>query len=156
MCMGIEYLVNGEAEMVDLEAGAKLPIRMRNGTVRFHRWGSTTGLYLDDNTPGWMGKFPNGTHASLESIQAGEWLSYDPAPVKIVASRFLMISRWHVPRHFPLGRGEYIQGLLANVLRFRRVYVVTVPTPGEYADDFPDGYPGWPRIVSAPRKPGPV
>jgi hypothetical protein len=48
------------------------------------------------------------------------------------------------PVYFPLKPGEYIQELLASIDHHKRVCVVTVPAPAEYADSWPE----WPRIVS--------
>jgi hypothetical protein len=63
---------------------------------------------------------------------------------------FLMVDVWQVPHYYTLQAGEYIQGLVAHVLKHRRLYVVTVPTPEQHADKFREP-PSWPRVVSARR-----
>jgi hypothetical protein len=148
MCTAVEYLVNGEAQLGYSDTKAELPVRLRGGRIKFFPWGSASDLHHTDNTPGWLGKFPEGSHASLESIRANAWMRFEPDPVRIVASRFLMVDRWQVPRFFALAVGEFIQGLVAHIQHYERLYVVTVPTPAEHVEEFPGAYPGWPRIVS--------
>ncbi|MDB5927260.1 MAG: hypothetical protein JWN13_6196, partial [Betaproteobacteria bacterium] len=93
--------------------------------------------------PGWLQKFPEGGHASLESIHAGLWRRYEPHPVRILASRLIQINAMQMPCHFALKRGEFIQGLIATIASNQRLYVVTVPAPAEHAHEWQD----WPRIV---------
>jgi hypothetical protein len=66
-------------------------------------------------------------------------------PVRIVASRFVFNHAQLGPLFFALGRGEYIQGLLAQTALQRRVYVVTVAAPPEHADRLDT----WPRVVKS-------
>jgi hypothetical protein len=88
MCIAIEYLINGRPQLVYMDSRDVLPVLVRGGDLRLYKWGSTGSLHRDGNTPGWLGKFPEGTHVPLEHIRASKWMSYDPAPVRIVASRF--------------------------------------------------------------------
>jgi hypothetical protein len=63
-----------------------------------------------------------------------------------MASRFVLNhAQLGPPRFFALGRGEYIQGLLAQAALQRRVYVVTVPPPPEHADQLDE----WPRVIKS-------
>jgi hypothetical protein len=96
-----------------------------------------------DNTPGWLQKFPEGGHASLESIHAGLWRRYEPQSARILASRFIQITAMQMPCYFALQRGEFLQGLIATIASNQRLYVVTVPAPAEHADQWPE----WPRIA---------
>lgn len=52
------------------------------------------------------------------------------------------------PVYFALKAGESIHGLLASIGSHERVrvYVVTVASPAEHADRWPE----WPRIVKLP------
>ena len=146
MCTAVEYLVNGEAQLAYSDTKAELPVRLRGGRIKLFPWGSASDLHHTGNTR--LGKFPEGSHASLQSIRANAWMRFEPDPVRIVASRFLMVDRWQVPRFVALEVGEFIHGLVAHIQHYERLYVVTVPTPAEHTEDFPGAYPGWPRIVS--------
>ena len=145
MCDGIEYIRDGERVVVYFDVqGAQLPVRKKTGAVEFVTWGARGDRYLsDDNTPGYLLKFPVGACARRESIRAGAWQKFDPRPVRIVASHFIYVDGQLGSVFFALARGEYIQGLLAETGAQRRVYVVTVPAPPEHARKWPD----WPRIV---------
>ena len=144
MCNGIEYVLEEERVVVYFDVqGAELPIRKRSGAVEFVRWGARGDRYLsDDNTPGYLLKFPVGGWASRESIASGAWQKFEPKPVRIVASRFMYDDAMLGARFFALERGEYIQGLLATSGTHRRVYVVTVPTPPQRGS-----FDAWPRVV---------
>lgn len=144
MCHGIEYVLEDERLVVYFDArGAQVPVRRRSGAVEFMPWGARGERYLsDDNTPGYLLKFPVGGWASRESIRSGAWQKFEPRPVRIVASRFVFVDAQLGARYFELKRGEYIQGLLAASGTQRRVYVVTVEPPAEHR-----GLQAWPRVV---------
>ena len=110
---------------------------------RVLQMGRRGGIYSDDNTPGWLQKFPEGGYASLESIRADEWTKFEPQPVRIPASRFVQIDSFGMACYFDLKAGEFIQGLIATIMSHSRVYVVTVPAPQEHATY----WSVWPRIV---------
>ena len=146
MCHGIEYVREDERVVVYFVVqGAELPIRRRSGAVEFVRWGARGDRYLsDDNTPGYLLKFPVGGWASRESIASGSWQKFEPRPVRIVASRFVFDDARLGPHYFALTRGEYIQGLLAASGTHTRVYVVTVAPPARHAS-----LAMWPRVLKA-------
>ena len=146
MCHGIEYVLEDERVVVYFDVqGAELPIRRKSGAVEFVRWGARGERYLaDDNTPGYLLKFPVGGWASRDSIGSGAWQKFEPRPVRILASRFVFDHALTGPRFFALERGEYIQGLLAASGTHRRVYVVTVSPPAQHRD-----FPTWPRVIRA-------
>ena len=149
MCHGIEYIREGERVTVYFDlARAELPIRKRNGAIDFVTWGARADRYLsDDNTPGYLLKFPVGGWAPRLSILAGAWQKFEPRPVRIVASRFILVHAQLGSVFFALQAGEYIQGLLAQTAMQRRVYVVTVAPPAEHAQDWVE----WPRIIKTAR-----
>ena len=142
MCHRIEYFLEGERVLVYFDAAhAELPVRKRSGAIEFVTWGARGERYLsDDNTPGYLLKFPvGGWAAGVHTCRrVGK---VQPRPVRIVASRFVFNHAQLGPLFFALGRGEYIQGLLAQAALQRRVYVVTVPAPPEHADRLDE----WPR-----------
>ena len=147
MCHGIEYVRDDERVVVyfDLER-AELPVRKKSGAVQFLPWGARGDSYLiRDNTPGYLLKFPVGGWASRDSIREGAWQKFEPVPVRIAASRFVLVDGQLGPVFFALEPGEYIQGLLARTAGQRRVYVVTIDPPGEHAAR----WQFWPRIVRA-------
>lgn len=151
MCVGIEYFRDGEQITVHFDSeAAELPVRVRGGFIAFYRWGARHAAYISaDNIGGHVRKFPETGWLSLESIRAGQWDTFEPRPVRILASRFICVSSWQVPCYFALKPGEFIQGMLATITPYRRVYVVTVPPPVEYADEWED----WPRIISTSAAP---
>jgi hypothetical protein len=148
MCIGIEYFLEGERHAVYYDSPAPdLPVRLRGGAIGFYRWGArSTAFYELGNIAGWGAKFPETGYAALDDIRAGKWSNFEPRPVRIFAARFIQVNSWEVPCYFALKPGEFIQGLVATITHHRRLYVVTVPAPVEYADE--QWY--WPRIVAVP------
>ena len=123
-----------------------LPVQSRGGGIRFFRWGARRACYYADDNIGGAKTFPEDGCARLEDIKAGKWASYEPRPVRILASRIIQLDRLTLgPAYFPLKRGEFIQGLLASIRDNHRVYVVTVPAAAEYADRWPE----WPRLIQS-------
>ncbi|MGZ5171885.1 MAG: hypothetical protein ACXWCY_31120, partial [Burkholderiales bacterium] len=93
MCVGIEYFLDGKPVTVYFDSERpELPVRLRRGAIAFYRWGTRGRIYSDDNTPGWLQKFPEGGYAPLDSIRAERWSRYEPQPVRILASRFIQIN----------------------------------------------------------------
>jgi hypothetical protein len=150
MCHGIEYVRDDERVVVYFDvAGAELPVRRRSGAIEFITWGARGERYVSgDNTPGYLQKFPVGGWAAREEIRAGAWQKFEPLPVRIAASRFVLVHAQLGAVCFDLAPAEYIQGLLARTGGQRRVYVVTVAPPAEHAEK----WNLWPRIVAAPRR----
>jgi hypothetical protein len=147
MCDVIEYVRAGERMLVYFDMHhPELPIRRRGGTIDFVTWGTRGDHYLnDDNTPGYLLKFPVGGRATRASILCGGWEKFEPRPVRIVASRFALAHPQLGPVFFALGPGEYIQGLLAQSGAQRRVYIVTVDAPAEHSEHWSE----WPRMVTS-------
>jgi hypothetical protein len=155
VCDGIEYFLDRERQTAAFgqSRDEHLPVRKRDGSIVFYKWGVLGEAYFaDDNLPGWGLKFPQTGWAPLASIKAGEWQKFEPRPVRIFASRFVCFDpTWETDRYFPLKQGEFVQGLLARINHSARVYVVTLPPPAEYAE-----FQRWPRVValrSRSRKP---
>lgn len=148
MCVGVEFFEDDQRRQVYVgQPGAQLPVKRRDGGVVMIRWDTATAqTYVDDNnTPGRLQKFPQGGWARLESIKADEWARYNPRPVKIAVARFVQVDSMQVPHWIELRRGQYLQGLVAEIGYDHRVYVVTVPAPDEYRH-ISDR---WPRVVGA-------
>jgi len=93
MCVGIEYFVNGSPKTVYFDGAerAQLPIRLRDGKTAFYMWGARGGVYSDDNTPGWLQKFPECAHASLEAFEPTNGGSSIRSRL-ITASRFIQVN----------------------------------------------------------------
>ena len=133
MCVGIEYHLDGERHAVYFDSPEPdLPVRVRGGAIGWYRWGARkAAYYLTGNVAGWGAKFPETGWAPLEEIRAGKWACLEPKPVRVIASRFLLVDRWSVPHYHSLEPGQFIQGLLAFISPHHwRVYVVTVPSFG--------------------------
>jgi hypothetical protein len=84
-----------------------------------------------------------GGRATRESVLSGAWERFEPRPVRVVASRFMLADAQLGPIFFSLRRGEFIQGLLAQTGAQRRLYIVTVDAPPEQRERWRE----WPRIV---------
>ena len=145
MCVRVEYVLDGRPVVVDFDIGeACLPVKLRRGGVAFVKWGTRSPRYgIEENTPGHLLKWPETGWATLESIRADDWSKFDPRPVKVVVSRFEVAGRNQLYHWIDLRPGEYLQGLLAQIRRDKRVYIVTIPTP-ERCAHMSDR---WPRIV---------
>lgn len=132
MCGGIEY----QSEKVYFpNPQARLPLRLRSGDVTWVTWGNRKQEANKD--------FPNGGWARLNSIYAGKWKPWRPRPVLIAANQFMEKDRDEQSHWIPLDNRMVIQGLLAERKNERRVYVVTIETPPEYAWI----HDRWPRLM---------
>ena len=149
MCEAIEFYLDGRRFEVSYgEVQSELPVRERRGRIAFYRWGALGAQYVAaDNRPGWGAKFPETGWAPLLEVRDNAWYKVEPRPVKILASRFMILDRWGLDRWFPLDVGQFIQGLLATLGPDRRVYVVTVPVPQRLGAELSERAV-WPRIVA--------
>jgi hypothetical protein len=145
MCIGIEFFVDAELRTVYFDSkDPALPLRGRGGVIRFCRWGARSPEYFaPDNVSGWGSKFPETGWLPLDEIRAGKWARFEPRPARIVATRFLVLDEWRLPQYFVVPPRNFIQGLVATIAPYQRVYVVTVPPPADAADL----WPAWPRLV---------
>ncbi len=80
----------------------------------------------------------------MDSIKAGKWKPWHPRPVLIAADQFMEKDHDDQSHWIPLDKRMAIQGLLAERKEEKRVYVVTMDTPPEYAWIQHDR---WPRLV---------
>lgn len=147
MCIGIEFYLQGERTRAYYDSAApEVPVRLRGGAIGFYTWGARNAEFFEaGNMAGWGAKFPETGYAPLAEICAGTWAWLEPRPVRILASRFIQVDAWSVPRYSALKPGEFIQGLLASIGRHHRVFVVTIPLPAEHEHESWH----WPRVVSA-------
>ncbi len=132
MCGGIAFL---EQKMYFPNPKAQLPVRLRNGEVDWQPWGRREPQ---------TGRLPLGGWARLESIKTGRWQSYQPRPVLILAQAYMEKDAQRQSHWFDLSAHTAIQGLLALSGTEQRVYVVTVPSPENYAHI----HHRWPRIIN--------
>jgi hypothetical protein len=73
--------------------------------------------------PGTPRNFPEESCARLSNIRANKWASYEPRPVRILASRFIQLDPMIGPVYFPLKRGDFIKDLFASISDNYRVYI---------------------------------
>jgi hypothetical protein len=92
-------------------------------------------------------KFPESPFAPLDQIRAGKWWLWEPKPARIIASRFAMAHSAGGRKFFAVPSGSYIQGLIARIDEWQRLYVVTVPAPELFAVALLEPHL-WPRIVT--------
>jgi hypothetical protein len=133
MCSAVE---SGARIIAFMDDCPELPVRLKNGDIRWLRWGEKHGI----PSP-WVA----GPCARLDSIRAGKWDRYRPVPVKLAVGRYMERNAVNAPYWAKLRDGECLQGLVAQVGDEQRVYVVTDETPPE----FRHVSTRWPRIVTA-------
>jgi hypothetical protein len=144
MCIGVEYFRDGESVRVYVtQRNPLIPIRLKSGRVTFLKWGARGACQgvEGDTGPGHIQTWPEGGWAALDEIRAGRWSKLDPKPAKIAVAGFAIVDEHHVRRWTQLRRGQYLQGLVAQAGRERRVYVVTIQSPGSLPGTL------WPRII---------
>jgi len=146
MCCAIEIEIEGKRIKVYFpHPKARLPARRQGGGAVILPWGARGAEHaLDPVTKEitkW--KWPQGGWARLESIDAGRWDSYSPLPARIPALSYMEKDADEASHWFDLEPGRFIQGLVAQLLGERRIYVVTVPAPKQFAHI----HDRWPRFV---------
>lgn len=142
MCAGVEIEGQEKAARIYFPVPtATLPVLMKDGSISSLRWGARR----EDDAPkdGHL-RWPAGGWARLESVRTGRWKRFHPVPVKIPARGYMEKDAEGKSHWFKLETGEYIQGLVATIGDERRVYVVTVTPPADFAHI----HDRWPRIVS--------
>jgi putative SOS response-associated peptidase YedK len=140
MCAAVEIEGQEKAARIYFPVkAATLPVLKRDGGVVLLAWGARNEELSGSKGPRW----PKGGWARIESIKSGRWDAYDPQPVKIPARGYMEKDNEGRSHWFPLEPGQYIQGLIAHIGGERRVYVVTISTPSEFAHI----HDRWPRIV---------
>jgi putative SOS response-associated peptidase YedK len=143
MCAGVEIEGQGKAARVYFPvATAMLPVLMRDGSVINLPWGARREENAGTER---RSRWPEGGWARLESIQSGRWDTLEPVAVKIPARGYMEKDGEGHSHWFALEAGEYIQGLVATLAGERRIYVVTISTPAQFAHI----HDRWPRIVRA-------
>jgi len=150
MCSGVEIEIEGKRTKVYFpNPKAKLPVRRQGGGTILFPWGARGAEHALDHLTKektkW--KWPQGGWARLESIEAGRWDTYAPAPARIPALAYMEKDADEVSHWFDLEPEQCLQGLVAQLLGERRLYVVTVPAPPQHAHI----HDRWPRIVSGVR-----
>lgn len=147
MCGAVKYLVDGAERIAHAGVeGTLLPI-VRAGRLEWVAWGQPGNAhYSSPAAPGYFLKFPEGYWLELEAIRAGQLWQFKPRAVKLsVQAFYVYTAQVGGERWIELRPGEYLQGADLTVFAERRVYVVTVQPPSEYAE----ARPAWPRIVHA-------
>ena len=133
MCGAIELQ---ETKIFFPHPKARLPVRRRDGEIKWVTWGKRREE---------MCAFPEGGWARLSSIKDGRWGRLNPRPVQIIVERFMEKDADGQRYWFDLEEGEFIQGLLATIDGETRVYVVTQEAEPQTAMI----HPRWPRILSS-------
>ena len=135
MCGGVYYTTGEQDTRVYFpNPKAQLPVKTRMGGIRMLAWGRRHEQ---------AGRLPLGGWARLDSIYAGRWDRWFPAPVKIPVKSFMEKDLEGHSHWYDLTRGQWIQGLVARHQQEQRIYVVTIEP--ELADAVHDR---WPRIMS--------
>lgn len=145
MCSGVEYELDGRrAKVYFPNPKAQLPVRRQGGGGVMVPWGARGREPALDSRLGGRPTWIAGGWARYESIQQGAWDDYKPVPARIQVLAFMEKDADEASHWFDLEPDQYIQGLLAHLGGERRIYVVTVPAPPEYARI----HDRWPRLVT--------
>lgn len=117
-------------------AKAILPFYETNHSLKWLPWGRR---HFE------AGNLPLGGWVKITALNQGEWDEFFPKYVRIPALSFMDrdiegTCHWH-----DLVKGHYLQGIMANFNRERRIYLVIL-TPKE-RDSL---YERWPNIVTHP------
>jgi hypothetical protein len=135
MCGGVQFREGGDILTVYFpDPDVHLPVITKAHRIRLVTWGRR---HYED------GCLPLGGWARHESIEQGAWEQWNPRPVKIHARRYMEKDSNGKRYWFDVPPLHVIQGLLANDGEEQRVYIVTVPAQGEFAQI----HDRWPRIV---------
>jgi len=134
MCEGVMYLY--QKRLITLyfqHPQAKLPIKRTFGENALITWGRRQND---------KGQLPFGGWARLEAINRGMWDPYFPKPVKIPLIKFMQKDMMGSGQWFDITKGYWVQGLVAQQDKERRVYIVTINP------ELPEAiYDSWPRII---------
>ena len=136
MCGAISFEDNGELVNVYFpNPRAMLPVLTKQQERVKLPWGRRKNQ---------TGNLPMGGWARLDSIHQGRWNKYFAKPVKLAVSAFMEKDIEGTPHWYPIIKGQYLQGLLAQYGGERRIYVVTITPQRE--DSL---HERWPRIIMA-------
>lgn len=134
MSQAVNYLYQHQPyEIRFKDPKAKLPLRLRDGSIGLHVWGRRQNE---------AGNLPLGGWASLNDIRQKGWDKYFPKPVKLDLQGFMEYDFENNPHWFRLTKGQYVQGLLARYDQESRVYIVTIAVTTDNI------FHRWPRILS--------
>ena len=144
MCSGVEYEIEGRRVKVYFpNPKAQLPVRRQGGGIVMVPWGARGREPAQDPALGGRPYWIAGGWARHESIQKGAWDDYKPLHARIQALAFMEKDADEASHWFDVEPDRYIQGLLAHLGHERRLYVVTIATPPEYAHI----HDRWPRLI---------
>ncbi|QNM96405.1 hypothetical protein [Chitinimonas koreensis] len=103
-------------------AGARLPIRSRQGAVSWLPW----GLTRQENHVA----FPHGAWLDLSVVESPDLYALMPRPVVIAARRFMLTGQDKVEHWFDVEEGQVMRGVLLTWHDEARVYVVAERATG--------------------------
>jgi len=137
MCEGI-YFQHGDdiLRVYFPNPKAKLPAQKKDGSIILLPWGRRQQQ---------AGNLPLGGWAKLDAIYAGKWDKYFPKPIKLPVLSFMEKDFEGQAHWYDLGKGQFLQGLLARDNDELRVYVVTIEPEVEDASI----HKRWVRVVQS-------
>lgn len=147
----VEYFLADRRMRIGYVLGARLPVRSAGGGIGMYPWGGDGTARVDDEAPGRFYRWPDGGHVALEAVRRGDWWQLKPQPVRIAVAAFQVFHTrlgTEIDSWVTLDPGEYLQGALAQRFGARRLYIVTVSPPSEWAA----ATTPWPRIVRNARR----
>lgn len=140
MCGAARYWPPGAEKPYGIGYGyaeAAMPV-LRGDQVEWVKWGRRKGQDIKGlPVTGW---------AQLATIEAGGWDKYQPEFVALAVQQFGEKDAEGKRHWFDVPPDQHIQALIAHSEQYgsARLYVVTIPTPEEYAWI----HDRWPRMVT--------
>jgi hypothetical protein len=147
VCIAVECLQNGTKLYVTAgELHSRLPVRRRGGATITYPWGAQ-GRTFYDQPRALRTEWPKQPWVPLQTIKSGAWAEFQPKPVRIAVTRFLVYREFDdagpTDHWVTLEPDEYLQGALLQCSAEHALYVITVDPPIELGVVTP-----WPRVVS--------
>lgn len=126
MCGGVRYNDSDGREwrIYFPSPKAALPVRQRDGSVRWMKWGRRREEEVPFVRDGW---------ARIDSLESGKWARFHPIRVTLAVQAFMQKDAEGKSHWIEAPEGCAIQGLIAHAGEEERAYVVTHDTPPEYA-----------------------
>ncbi len=135
MCEGVYFQHDDDILRVYFpNPKARLPVQKKDGSNILLPWGRRQQQ---------SGNLPLGGWAKLDAIYAGKWDKYFPKPIKLPVLSFMEKDIEGQAHWYDLGKGQFLQGLLAKDNNELRVYVVTIEPEVEDASI----HERWVRVV---------
>lgn len=118
-------------------ANAKLPVKTKNGEIKFVTWGRRENENSEMPLGGWA------RLTALQNEREKKWSIYLPKSVQVPVLKFMEKDFEGRVCWYEVTKGKCIQGLLAKHENEYRLYIVTIDP-----EDLMNCHYRWPRIIT--------